>query len=228
MEQDVMVNGVRLHCEITGRGQPLLLLHGNGEDGGIFDAAAPLLAERFTVVRPDARGHGKSQPVQEFHYADMAQDMIALTEALVLERPIFFGFSDGGIAALLAAIARPGLFSLLIPAGANTTPKGVKAHCRALFRLIYLIKRDPKLALMFREPNLTESDLAGIQEPVSVLCGERDLILRSDSEKIAANISNSRLRVLPGEGHGSYIVHSTKIARLILEEIAFWQARGLL
>ena len=49
---------VTLHYEQSGSGRPLILLHGNGESSAIFDAAIPLLAERFTVYAIDSRGHG--------------------------------------------------------------------------------------------------------------------------------------------------------------------------
>ena len=45
-------------------------------------------------------------------------------------------------------------------------------------------------------------------------------VIRKETEKIAASIPGSKLRILPGEGHGSYIVHNTKIAEIILEETA--------
>ena len=104
--------------------------------------AVDVLREDFTCICPDSRGHGSSAPATELHYEDMADDMIALMEALDLRDAVFCGFSDGGIIGLLAA-PRCGRISALITCGANLTPKGVKSGMRLLFRVLYLLKKDP-------------------------------------------------------------------------------------
>ena len=57
---NVQVNGVILYYEKQGSGPPLVLLHGNGEDGRIFDRTAEVLAPHYTVYTIDSRCHGKS------------------------------------------------------------------------------------------------------------------------------------------------------------------------
>ena len=59
--------------------------------------------------------------------------------------------------------------------------------------------------------------MQSIEVPVLVTAGERDLVKRSDTEFIASSIPDSTLMILPGEDHQSYIVHSDKIARIIIE-----------
>lgn len=219
----VRVNGLVLHCEIDGAGAPIVLLHGNGESGEIFDCATDDLSRDYTVVRPDTRGHGKSESVTEFHYDDMAEDLRELIAALHLKKPVICGFSDGGIVALLLAIRTPELLGGVIACGANTCPQGVKWHVRTAFRALYAVTRDKKLAMMFREPHILPEQLASIPIPVSVIAGEKDMIRECDTRQIAASIPHSRLRILPGETHGSYIVHSEKIATLVREEISAWK-----
>ena len=101
------VGAVELFYEKQGKGRPLILLHGNGEDHHIFDESVDALAKEWTVYRPDSRGHGQSSPVREFHYQDMAEDIISMIEELQLVRPCLYGFSDGGITGLLIAAQRP-------------------------------------------------------------------------------------------------------------------------
>ena len=125
----VHVNGTDLMVERTGAGRTLVMVHGNGEDHTIFDEAVGVLKEDFDCVCPDSRGHGGSAPVSEFHYEDMAEDVIALMEALDLRDAVFYGFSDGGIVGLLAA-ARCSRISTLIVSGANVTPRGVSRPYR--------------------------------------------------------------------------------------------------
>ena len=52
----------------------------------------------------------------------------------------------------------------------------------------------------------------------TVLAGENDVVKAKDTKFIAAGIPNSKLLILPDEDHGSYIVHSRKIADIILGE----------
>ena len=74
--------------------------------------------------------------------------------------------------------------------------------------------------MMLREPNITAEELSSIKVPTTVIAGEKDLVTRKETEAIAAAIPGSKLRIIKGEGHGSYIVHKTAVADLILEETA--------
>lgn len=213
----VNVNGVSLYYEKSGVGRPLIMLHGNGETHNIFDKAIPLLAARFTVYAPDSRGHGESSPVESYHYDDMMEDVRAFIEALALEKPVLYGFSDGGILGLLLASKYPTLLSGLIVSGANTRPTGIRDGWLKFFTLLNRRVHDPKIEMMLAEPHITAEMLQGIPTPTLVLAGGHDMVKRSDTEWIADNLPNSTLRILPLHGHGSYIVHRRKIAKLILD-----------
>ena len=96
----IHINRQILFYEKTGEGHPLLLLHGNGEDHTIFDALIPLLARTHTVYAIDSRGHGASNPTEEYSYPGMADDIAQLITSLEIPSPILYGFSDGGIMSL--------------------------------------------------------------------------------------------------------------------------------
>ena len=213
---EVNVNGVTLYYEKAGSGAPLILLHGNGESHDIFDRAVPLLSQRFTVYTPDTRGHGNSSPVSVYHYRDMAQDLIAFAHALGLEKPVLYGFSDGGIAALLAASLCPDLPARVIVSGVNISPGGLSASFLRNIRREWRITRAPLLALMLNEPDITKKELANICIPVCLTVADCDLVRLRHTKKIAAAIRGCSLCILKHETHGSYVVHSDKIARLIL------------
>lgn len=208
------VNGIRLFYEKSGEGRALVMLHGNGEDHTIFDEAVAGLEERFCCYCLDTRCHGQSSDTPELHYADMARDVLSFLEALDLRDVVCYGFSDGGIVALLAAM-RTDRITALITSGANTTPKGVKLSMRLLIRWEYLWQRDKKLHLMLTEPQITDEELGRIRAKTLVLAGSGDLIPEKETRRIAAAIPGAQLRILPGETHGSYIVHSEKITALI-------------
>ena len=95
------IRGIRLYYEIIGSGRPLVMLHGNGEDHTIFQEAADVLSRQFACYLIDTRDHGKSTPVKELHYTDMAEDVLAFLEEKDLKDAVLYGFSDGGIIGLL-------------------------------------------------------------------------------------------------------------------------------
>lgn len=212
---DVYVNCLRLFYEQTGEGRPLVLLHGNGEDHTIFDEAVAVLSSRFTCFALDSRGHGNSDMVDELHYEDMAADLLAFLEALDLSDVVLCGYSDGGIAALLAA-QRTDRIADLIVCGANTHPRALKR--RAYISICREHRQDPDMynAVMLREPHIRAEDLAAIRARTLVLAGSRDIIREKDTRFIASTIPGAKLMILPGEDHGSYIHHSEKIAYIIL------------
>lgn len=212
----VHCNGIDIFYEVRGSGAPLLMLHGNGETHAIFDETANLLARYYSVYTPDTRGHGASSAVSEYHYQDMASDAIALIQALGLVRPILYGFSDGGITALLVAQQRPDLVSCVIASGANACPEGLTEDFFAEIRAAEAKQHDPLLSLMLTEPHMDERALAAIGVPVFLLAGEYDVVRRKHSEWLSAVI-NCPLKVLKGHNHDSYVTHSTMIANEILK-----------
>ena len=208
------VNGINLYYEVRGNGRPLILLHGNGEDHTIFEEAADVLSKSFACYLVDSRGHGKSTPVKEYHYADMAEDMIAFMEELNLTDTVFYGFSDGGIIGILASMKTDRITDL-ITSGANLTPEGVDDKLKLLIRVMYFFSRSGKLKLMLEEPHITKNDLSAIKARTLVLAGSKDAVKESETIQIAEGIPNATMQILDGETHGSYIVHSRKIADLI-------------
>ena len=208
------VNGIDLYYEKSGEGRPLLMVHGNSEDHTIFQEAVELLKGQFCCYCVDSRSHGQSTSVGILHYSDMAADMVALLEALDLRDVVFYGFSDGGIIGLLAA-SRCDRITCLITSGANITPEGAILPLRLLARTLFFFTKDPKMRLMLTEPHIDEALLLQIRARTLVLAGSHDMVKAGETRRIAAAIPGAVLKILPGEGHGSYIVHKQKIAELI-------------
>ena len=212
------VNGIELYYEKVGQGRPLIMVHGNGEDHTIFNEAVEVLKNRFTCYTIDSRGHGQSSPCMELHYKDMAQDMLAFMTELDLRDVAFYGFSDGGIVALLAAM-ECGRITNLVVSGANISTKGTTLPFRLFLKVSSFVKYDPLIELMKNEPDIAPEELSRIRVKTLVTAGSRDLIRESETRLIAESIPNARLMILKGEKHGSYIVHSTKIADILLKEL---------
>lgn len=203
---------INLFYEKTGQGPPVVLLHGNGEDHTIFAPLVKTLAQTHTLYALDSRGHGQSGGSgAALSYEQMAEDAAAFIQTLHLEPPVLLGFSDGAIVGLLVALRYPTLLAKLVSCGANTNPKELKKWFLLLIRLGYLFTRDPKLKLMLTQPNITQKQLANISIPTLVLAASRDILYTRYTKQLAANIPNSRLRILPGETHASYILHSNRL-----------------
>jgi len=209
------INNIELHYEVSGQGQPIILLHGNGEDHHIFDVLIKQLSEKFTVYAVDSRGHGKSTQTNQLSYQLMANDIVKFIEINQIEKPILYGFSDGGIIGLLIACQYPTLLSKLIISGANSNPKALMWHWRVWFHIYYFFTCSAKMKLIMREPNITKNDLNKIEIPTLVLAGEKDLVKENDTRFIADNIKDATLNILTNENHSSYVVHSSKLYDVI-------------
>lgn len=99
------VNGANLHVRRAGSGPPLLLLHGWPEFSLTWEPVMKRLADRFDLIAPDLRGFGDSdKPDGLFGAADHARDLLALLDALGVERVGLVGHDVGG--AVMQALAR--------------------------------------------------------------------------------------------------------------------------
>jgi len=77
------VNGVKLHYVIGGKGEPLLLVHGFGQNWYMWNRLLPELSKHFTVIAPDLRGVGESgRPAGGYDKKTMATDMHELMKSL--------------------------------------------------------------------------------------------------------------------------------------------------
>ncbi|MCL2607082.1 MAG: alpha/beta hydrolase [Methanomassiliicoccaceae archaeon] len=214
--------GVRISYlkEYRDSGIPIILLHGNGEDSSLYsDLIGMLSDDGFSVYVMDSRGHGMSGKVDRLRYGDMADDVMHLIRHERLERPILFGFSDGGITGLLLAIKYPDALGRLIVAGINLSSDGIVLWARLLLRLIFLFTRSDKLRLMLTQPDIRAEQLRTIDVPTVVLYAEKDVVKLLHSETVAENVRNGELIRLEGHTHDSYVRDNTKLYELLADHI---------
>jgi pimeloyl-ACP methyl ester carboxylesterase len=121
---------------VTGRGDPLVLVHATAADARQWDLVVPLLAQRFTVLAMDRRGRGASGPLGPDYSLEVEHDDIAAVAASAggpaaafgPRRPVrLFGHSSGARFALHAAPAIEGLAGLVLyePPGVETVSEEV-------------------------------------------------------------------------------------------------------
>lgn len=173
------------------------------------------LAPNYTVYAIDSHGHGKSQRHKNYGYPTMAEDIAQFIKALNIQKPILYGYSDGGILGLILASTYPDMLSKLIVSGANMDITGQTKGALRLVKFGYFITRDKRLKLILDQPALPFDMLKNITVPTLVLAGEHDMIQPEHTQKIADAIKGSRLKIIEGESHGSYISHSPKLYLII-------------
>ena len=200
---------ISLYYEKRGAGEPLVLLHGNGEDGSYFLHQMEAFSREFLVYALDTRGHGRSpRGSAPFTISQFAEDLLAFLDEQGLKRVNLLGFSDGGNIALTFALRHPERVRRLVLNGANLTPRGVKAWVQLPIVLGYQIAsrlKSPKartnaemLGLMVHEPQIPPSELAGLMMPVLVIAGTRDMIREDHTRLMAREIPGARLALIPG------------------------------
>jgi 3-oxoadipate enol-lactonase len=128
------VNGVPLHYERRGSGEPLLLITGFTISAAVFEPVLDRYAERFDVITYDNRGSGRSgAPLRPTSMAELAADAAGLLRELGVESAHACGLSMGGMIAQELAIRFPERVRGLVLGG--TTPGGPRAARPALREL---------------------------------------------------------------------------------------------
>ena len=217
-----------IYCEDRGDGEPLLLLHGFGGTHDdwrhVFDLDA--LAERYRVITPDARGHGRSTHRHGvFSFGRLSLDAFALLDHLGVDRVRAVGMSLGAKTLLHVATREPARVSRMILVSA--TPRFPDAT-RALFRAAagathsdeeWAAMRaqhahgDAQIDALWKLPatfgadrddmNFTTERLGIITARTLIVAGDRDPLYPVElAVELYRGIIGSSLWVVPGGGHG--------------------------
>jgi pimeloyl-ACP methyl ester carboxylesterase len=119
----IRANGIDIHYVQAGQGMPLILLHGGLVSTNPIWAPTPVsyagymetLARRYRVIAPDTRGCGRTvHDGGVVTFDQLADDVLALADALGLDQPLIAGFSEGGITATIAGIRGQGRFAAIV------------------------------------------------------------------------------------------------------------------
>ncbi len=203
---------IRLHCEERGKGLPLVLLHGNGEDSTYFSSQIEEFSRRYHVMAVDTRGHGKSPRGDgPFTLERFAEDLKDFLDERGIRETALLGFSDGGNIALLFALRYPSYVSRLVLNGANLYPSGLKKTVLLPIQLDWALTgalspvsrraalRHEFLGLMVREPKIRPDELKKIQVPALVIAGTDDMIKEKHTGMIASKLPGGQLALIEGD-----------------------------
>lgn len=203
-------------------GPAVILLHGGLGHSGNWGCQVPALVDSgYRAVLIDSRGHGRStRDARPFSYELMASDVLAVMDALSLERAALVGWSDGASTALILGMKAPARVTGVYFFGCNMDPSGTKEleftptvrrcfnrHVQDYARLSATPDRFEEFSeavslMMQTQPNYTADDLAQVRVPVAIVHSEHDeFIRREHAEYLANTIPGATLTILPGVSH---------------------------
>jgi pimeloyl-ACP methyl ester carboxylesterase len=105
------------HYEDTGRGPPMVMIHGMGGDHTVWDPSVARLSARFRLIRPDILGHGRSRespPPGPWQFSQFARQVEELLVHLDIDSAVIMGFSLGGMISQAVAIEHPARTKALV------------------------------------------------------------------------------------------------------------------
>jgi pimeloyl-ACP methyl ester carboxylesterase len=222
-----------LWVEQTGTGEPLALLHGNGETHHVFDRMVPLLAQRHRLVALDSRGCGGSPRGDgPLTIARMADDVDEALDALGLKGVDVLGFSDGGNIALELVLHHPERVGRLVVVGANLFPEGLRPAALASMRMVHRTltvaarvraeagAKAERYALMTEDPHIDPAELARVDIPALVVVGRHDVVRPEHSRLVAGSLPRARLATVERAGHMLPTTHPGPLAKIVEDFLA--------
>lgn len=158
------VNGTRIHYEMVGEGDALVLIHSGYTDLRLWDNQFELFGKHFKVVRFDLRGFGRSsKPSKPFSYVE---DLKELLNYLGIDRAHIVGVSMGGSIAIDFTLQYPDLVDYLVLSGPSLNGysyENDEASIKRALAGMSIIKRDEKFSqsieFMIDDPMWKQRDL---------------------------------------------------------------------
>lgn len=220
-----IIRGTRIYYEQYGAGTPLLLLHPGLGSIENLNGIIPELSKFYRVIAMDAPGHGRSEQADSLSgdlLADYCSDFI---DAIQLDSLYVLGWSMGGNTALLLAANRPDKIRKVVSGASNTKSSGLTEEGHELLKeyTVEAVKEDkdwlehyqsmnpqPGKWIKFwqdnqkmwsREIKIPDDKLSGIDIPVLIIRGDRDMIRLDHSIKIFQSLRNGQLCIYPNTGH---------------------------
>lgn len=226
--QTVSLNGIDLHYQIEGEGEPLLLLHGGTGCHEDWDyCGRDQFVREYKLIKPDARGHGySSNPDKVITHQQCALDMLALLDHLRIERCCAIGLSMGGNILLHMATLQPqridGMVvvsaTMYFPAQARNIMRSVptaetqppkewdtmrKRHKLGDQQIASLWDWARGMEYSYHDMNFTPPALSRIAARTLIVYGDRDPLYPVEmAVEMYRAIPRSELWVLPNSGHG--------------------------
>ena len=225
----VQADDAKIYYEVYGQGEPILVLHGGGvgcayEMGRFID----LLAERFMVISPSTRGHGRSEiGTAPITYEQKANDMLAAVDATTDKPFVILGFSDGAYTAYKIAAMRPERVKKVIAIGAGESALGARKFPNATLEDFARFDSrfiDEKIAMcpepeklpdfltryyaFFNSERISKELFNSVRCPVLLIAGELDQNAPLDTVISAYKmLPNAQLAIIANAPHQAFITN---------------------
>jgi pimeloyl-ACP methyl ester carboxylesterase len=196
------INGLKYYYEVSGKGEPMLVLHGGLGSINMFGMALPALAEHRQLIAVDLHGHGHTQlGSREISYVDQGADMAALLKSLGYNQVDVMGYSFGGGVAFQFAAQNPAMVRRLVLVSAPYAQDGwfpemlpQQAQVSAamlpmmkdtpMYQSYVAVAPDPNefpklldaMGALMRKPYDWSADVAKLTMPVMLVNGDSDMI----------------------------------------------------
>lgn len=194
----VKVNGMQVYYEVSGKGDPLVVLHGAYMNIPTMGAIIPKLAKTHKVYALEFQGHGRTTDIDRpITYQNLADDVAAFMDAVGLKKADVFGYSMGSAAGLQLAIRHPEKVNKLVAASVAYDLQGTQPEFKEfvpkmtveMFLEMPFAKEYPKLAAnpkgfpelvkkliqLEKEPMAWEKDVKALKTPVLIISGDADV-----------------------------------------------------
>jgi pimeloyl-ACP methyl ester carboxylesterase len=194
----VKVNGMQMYYEVSGRGEPLVVLHGAYMNIRTMGAIIPRLAKTHRVYAVELQGHGRTTDIDRpITYPDMADDVAAFMDAVGLPKADVFGYSMGAVVGLQLAIRHPAKVNKLVAASVAYDVEGwqpvfkdfIPQMTVEMILEMPFAKDYPKLAAnpkgfpelarkliaLEKEPMAWGEDVKAMKTPVLIIAGDADV-----------------------------------------------------
>ena len=197
--ETVEVNGMQMYYEVSGQGDPLVVLHGAYMGIPDMGEIIPMLAETHRVYAVEMQGHGRTTDIDRpITYPNLADDVAAFMDVVEIERADIFGYSMGAAAGLQLAIRHPGKVDQLALASAAYDLGGLQPEFEAMLPQMTpemfmgtpmetaYRERSPnpegfrpfveRMIALEHEPMAWEEEVRNLQAPVLLIVGDADVV----------------------------------------------------
>ncbi|HLF65512.1 MAG TPA: alpha/beta hydrolase [Saprospiraceae bacterium] len=195
----VEVNGMRMYYEVSGEGDPLIVLHGAYMNIPSMGAIIPKLAKTHRVYALEFQGHGRTTDIDRLiTYQNLADDVAAFMDAMGVAKAEVFGYSMGSVAGLQLAIRHPEKVGRLVAASVAYDVEGWQPVFREFIPYMTVemfldmpfaeeyrkLAPDPagfrglveKLIALEKEPMAWKEDVSKLKVPVLIIAGDADVV----------------------------------------------------
>ena len=193
----VRVNGMQMYYEVSGAGEPLIVLHGAYMNIPTMGAIIPRLAKTHRVYALEFQGHGRTTDIDRpITYPNLADDVAAFMDAMGLKKADVFGYSMGAVTGLQLAIRHPEKVNKLVFASGAYDVEGWQPAFRAFIPQMTVemfvnmpfaadykkLAPNPegfpalvaKLIALEKEPMAWEAGVKAMKTPVLIITGDAD------------------------------------------------------